>query len=94
MAISTSPDLRCHKIQCKCLERSWLYERPMVKIGYLCGVSGESCSSGDWKQAYSDLLVQYNKDFASAGITITHPGFLNEPITRKECRDFYGFANV
>lgn len=27
--------------------------------GSLCGVSGASCSSGDWKQAYADYLVRW-----------------------------------
>ncbi|KAM3086793.1 hypothetical protein ACMFMG_000915 [Clarireedia jacksonii] len=47
--------------------------------GYLCGVTGETCSSGDWRQAYANFLVQYIKDYASEGITITELGFLNEP---------------
>ena len=47
--------------------------------GYLCGVTGETCSSGSWLQAYANFLVQYIKDYASVGITITHVGFLNEP---------------
>lgn len=47
--------------------------------GYLCGVSGESCSSGDWKQAYANLIVQYIKDYQSEGIDINYVGFLNEP---------------
>lgn len=47
--------------------------------GYLCGVSGQSCSSGDWKQAYANYLVQYVKYYQAAGIGITHLGFLNEP---------------
>ncbi|KZV74432.1 carbohydrate-binding module family 1 protein [Peniophora sp. CONT] len=47
--------------------------------GYLCGVTGETCSSGDWKQAYANFLVQYVKYYASVGITVTHLGFLNEP---------------
>ncbi|KAJ6611184.1 glycoside hydrolase [Mycena sp. CBHHK59/15] len=47
--------------------------------GYLCGVSGESCSTGSWMQAYANFLVQYVKFYASAGIPITHLGFLNEP---------------
>ncbi|KAF8311270.1 glycoside hydrolase [Clavulina sp. PMI_390] len=47
--------------------------------GYLCGVTGETCSSGDWRQAYANFLVQYVKYYATAGITITHLGFLNEP---------------
>ncbi|KAK3356641.1 glycoside hydrolase superfamily [Lasiosphaeria hispida] len=47
--------------------------------GSLCGVSGASCSSGDWKQAYANYLVQYIKYYAAANISITHLGFLNEP---------------
>lgn len=29
--------------------------------GSLCGVSGASCASGDWKQAYADYLVRYDE---------------------------------
>lgn len=47
--------------------------------GYLCGVTGETCSTGDWRQAYANFLVQYVKYYAAAGITVTHLGFLNEP---------------
>jgi O-glycosyl hydrolase len=47
--------------------------------GSLCGVSGASCSSGDWKQAFANYLVQYIKYYAAANVTITHLGFLNEP---------------
>ncbi|KAH8710044.1 glycoside hydrolase superfamily [Phaeosphaeriaceae sp. PMI808] len=47
--------------------------------GTLCGVSGASCSSGDWKQAYANYLVAYINFYASAGIKVTHLGFLNEP---------------
>lgn len=47
--------------------------------GYVCGVTGESCSSGDWKQAYANFLVKYVQYYASVGIDITHLGFLNEP---------------
>ncbi|KAK4456502.1 glycoside hydrolase superfamily [Cladorrhinum samala] len=47
--------------------------------GSLCGVSGASCSSGDWKQAFADYLVQYIKYYAAENITVTHLGFLNEP---------------
>ncbi|ETS75297.1 hypothetical protein PFICI_12241 [Pestalotiopsis fici W106-1] len=47
--------------------------------GSLCGVSGASCSSGDWKQAYADYLVQYVKFYEQEGVNITHLGFLNEP---------------
>lgn len=47
--------------------------------GYLCGVSGTSCSSGDWRDAYADMLVQYVKFYNQENIPITHLGFLNEP---------------
>lgn len=47
--------------------------------GSICGVTGASCSSGDWRQAYADYLVAYVKFYAAAGVNITHLGFLNEP---------------
>ncbi|EJD43892.1 glycoside hydrolase [Auricularia subglabra TFB-10046 SS5] len=47
--------------------------------GFLCGVSGASCSSGDWRQAYANMIVQYIKYYQQEGINITHVGFLNEP---------------
>ncbi|RVD83828.1 uncharacterized protein DFL_005602 [Arthrobotrys flagrans] len=47
--------------------------------GYLCGTTGHTCSSGDWRQAYANFLLQYVKYYASIGITVTHLGFLNEP---------------
>ena len=47
--------------------------------GTLCGVSGATCSSGDWRQAYADYLVQYVKFYQQEGINVTHLGFLNEP---------------
>ncbi|KAI0520721.1 glycoside hydrolase family 30 protein [Xylaria bambusicola] len=47
--------------------------------GSLCGGSGASCSSGDWRQAYANYLVQYIKFYLEANVTITHVGFLNEP---------------
>lgn len=47
--------------------------------GYLCGVTGRSCSSGDWRQAFANMLVQYVKYYQQEGINITHLGFLNEP---------------
>lgn len=47
--------------------------------GYLCGVSGQNCASGDWKQAYANYLVQYVKYYESEGVRVTHLGFLNEP---------------
>ncbi|KAF3764228.1 family 5 glycoside hydrolase [Cryphonectria parasitica EP155] len=47
--------------------------------GYLCGTTGHTCSSGDWRQAYANFLVEYINLYASAGIPITYVGFLNEP---------------
>ncbi|KAI1329250.1 carbohydrate-binding module family 1 protein [Xylariaceae sp. FL0255] len=47
--------------------------------GYLCGSTGHACATGDWQQAYANFLVKYVQEYASAGITITHLGFLNEP---------------
>ncbi|KAK1721264.1 hypothetical protein CaCOL14_012695 [Colletotrichum acutatum] len=47
--------------------------------GYLCGTTGHTCSSGGWRQAYADFLVQYVKYYQQAGLNITHLGFLNEP---------------
>jgi len=47
--------------------------------GSLCGVSGATCSSGDWKQAYANYLVQYITYYKNIGVDITHLGFLNEP---------------
>ncbi|RYP63051.1 hypothetical protein DL769_007077 [Monosporascus sp. CRB-8-3] len=50
-----------------------------VNGGYLCGTPGHGCSSGDWRQAYANLLVQYVKFYAERGMPITQVGFLNEP---------------
>ncbi|KIJ36535.1 carbohydrate-binding module family 1 protein [Sphaerobolus stellatus SS14] len=47
--------------------------------GWLCGVTGESCSSGDWRQPYANFLTQYVKYYLQEGIPVTHLGFLNEP---------------
>jgi O-glycosyl hydrolase len=47
--------------------------------GSLCGVSGASCSGGDWKQAYANYLVQYVTYYKDIGVDVTHLGFLNEP---------------
>jgi O-glycosyl hydrolase len=47
--------------------------------GSLCGVSGATCSSGDWKKAYANYLVQYITYYKELGVGITHVGFLNEP---------------
>ncbi|OHE99478.1 cellulosome enzyme [Colletotrichum orchidophilum] len=47
--------------------------------GYLCGTTGHTCPSGDWRQAYADFLVQYVKYYQQAGLNVTQLGFLNEP---------------
>jgi glucuronoarabinoxylan endo-1,4-beta-xylanase len=47
--------------------------------GYLCGVPGATCASGDWRQAYADYLVQYLRFYQQAGVRIDRLGFLNEP---------------
>ncbi|KAK2043926.1 cellulosome enzyme [Colletotrichum somersetense] len=47
--------------------------------GYLCGTTGHTCASGDWRQAYANFLAQYIKYYAQAGLNVTHVGFLNEP---------------
>lgn len=46
-------------------------------LGSLCGEV--SCSSGDWRQAYANYLVQYLKDYQSNGVSVTNVGFDNEP---------------
>ncbi|HKT02136.1 MAG TPA: glycoside hydrolase family 30 beta sandwich domain-containing protein [Rugosimonospora sp.] len=47
--------------------------------GTLCGLSGTSCASGDWRRAYANYLVQYTRFYAQAGIPVTDLGFTNEP---------------
>lgn len=47
--------------------------------GTLCGLSGASCASGDWRRAYANYLVQYTKFYGQEGIGITDLGFTNEP---------------
>jgi len=47
--------------------------------GQVCGSPGASCSSGDWRQAYANYLVQYAKDYSAAGVPLTFLGPSNEP---------------
>jgi O-glycosyl hydrolase len=42
-------------------------------------VTNTFCTTGDWRQAYADYLVQYLSYYAAAGINVTHVGFVNEP---------------
>jgi O-glycosyl hydrolase len=46
--------------------------------GTLCGVPGATCASGDWQQAYANMLVQYARDYAQAGVPLSYIGFENE----------------
>ena len=46
--------------------------------GAVCGLSGATCSSGDWRQAYANYLVQYARDYAAAGDPLTYIGPENE----------------
>ena len=46
--------------------------------GAVCGTPGATCSSGDWRQAYANYLVQYAKDYAAAGVPLTYLGPENE----------------
>ncbi len=46
--------------------------------GAVCGTPGATCSSGDWRQAYANYLVQYAKDYAAAGDPLTYIGPENE----------------
>ena len=50
-----------------------------IFAGYICGVTGATCQTGDWRQAYANYLVQYIKFYEQEGIPIKHIGFLNEP---------------
>lgn len=47
--------------------------------GYLCGVDGTDCATGDWRQHYADKLVRWVQYYAEEGINITHLNPLNEP---------------
>lgn len=47
--------------------------------GYLCGVPGETCASGDSRQAYADYLTAQAKGFAAHGIPLEAVDFVNEP---------------
>jgi glucuronoarabinoxylan endo-1,4-beta-xylanase len=47
--------------------------------GYLCGVPGETCASGDARQAYADYLTGQAEGFERSGIPIEAVDFVNEP---------------
>jgi O-glycosyl hydrolase len=46
--------------------------------GAVCGSPGATCSSGDWRQAYANYLVQYAKDYSAAGVPLSYIGPENE----------------
>lgn len=46
--------------------------------GYLCGVPGETCATGDARQAYADYLTGQAKAFAAGGIPLRAVDFVNE----------------
>ncbi|KAK6222735.1 hypothetical protein LQW54_000916 [Pestalotiopsis sp. IQ-011] len=47
--------------------------------GYLCGSPGHQCSSGDWRQAYANFLIQYLRFYAEYEVPITQLGFSDKP---------------
>jgi glucuronoarabinoxylan endo-1,4-beta-xylanase len=47
--------------------------------GYLCGVPGETCASGDARQAYAEYLAGQAEGFEENGIPIKAVDFVNEP---------------
>jgi O-glycosyl hydrolase len=49
-----------------------------INGGTVCGERGASCRSGDWRQAYANYLVQYAKDYATAGVPLSYLGPENE----------------
>ena len=46
--------------------------------GYLCGVPGETCVDGDYRQFYADWLAEEAKGFARQGIPLEDVDFVNE----------------
>lgn len=46
--------------------------------GAVCGLTGATCSSGNWVQAYANYLKQYAADYAAAGVPLTYIGPENE----------------
>ena len=46
--------------------------------GAVCGMSGATCRSGNWVQAYANYLKQYAADYSAAGDPLTYIGPENE----------------
>ncbi|CVL06933.1 uncharacterized protein FMAN_12025 [Fusarium mangiferae] len=55
-----------------------VYMKSATSMGRLCGTTGVSCSSGDWRQRYVEMIAQYLSYYKEAGIPVSHVGFLNE----------------
>ncbi|KLP05845.1 uncharacterized protein FFB20_05388 [Fusarium fujikuroi] len=55
-----------------------VYMKSATSMGRLCGATGVSCSSGDWRQRYVEMIAQYLSYYKEAGIPVSHVGFLNE----------------
>jgi O-glycosyl hydrolase len=49
------------------------------KGGYLCGVPGETCAKGDFRQKYAVLLAGEVKTFAEQHLPLQAVDFVNEP---------------
>lgn len=50
-----------------------------VGHGVVCGMPGARTSSGDWRPAYAEYLLQYVRFYRECGVEITDLGFVNEP---------------
>ncbi|KAI1015461.1 hypothetical protein LB504_010923 [Fusarium proliferatum] len=55
-----------------------VYMKSATSMGRLCGTPGVSCSSGDWRHRYVEMIAQYLSYYKQAGIPVSHVGFLNE----------------
>ncbi|KAF5648634.1 carbohydrate-binding module family 1 [Fusarium sp. NRRL 52700] len=55
-----------------------VYMKSATSMGRLCGAPGVSCSSGDWRQRYVEMIAEYLSYYKQAGIPVSHVGFLNE----------------
>ncbi|KAF5694870.1 glucuronoxylanase xynC [Fusarium denticulatum] len=55
-----------------------VYMKSAKSMGRLCGTPGVSCSSGDWRHRYVEMIAAYLSYYKQAGIPVSHVGFLNE----------------
>ncbi|KAF5619168.1 glucuronoxylanase xynC [Fusarium tjaetaba] len=55
-----------------------VYMKSATSMGRLCGTPGVSCSSGDWRHRYVEMIAEYLSYYKQAGIPVSHVGFLNE----------------